>query len=502
MNEVGKTSIKLASYPAVIDESDNQLFSSAPTFTDNYARRSFTTDQAATHLTRSGARFYDRNGDSKTDVSFRLEGFNEQQKHCARRALQSWQDVATIRFQENAQGPDGSIQLTGSNRMTSGVAWGPTRQNPAARAMIGTQPAENANKIGSYFTNLLVHEIGHCLGLAHPGEYNGGGSYERDAVFVQDTRAGSVMSYWSERKQAGHNFKNMQPSAPMMYDIAAIQKLYGANLKTRDTDTTYGFNSNSGREAMSLANAADSAVFCVWDGGGNDTLDFSGYRQDQSINLNAESFSDVGGMKGNVSIAKGVTLENAVGGAGNDTLTGNEANNRLKGGTGADRLRGGGGADTFVYDKIADSTPLNTDLILDFTSGTDKVDVSGAMKEAGIKALNFTDRFSGRAGDAVLSHDPKTGRSSLAIDMSGSGKADLLVASQGEMKSTDILGGDQVPTPTPGPVPPHPAPEMDLLARLVNFVDDALATIQPILSMFEKVLRLFSGSGAGREQHP
>lgn len=307
MNEVGKASIKQASYPVLTGEPDNQLF------TGHYAKPSFTTDQAATHLTRSGARFYDRNGDNKTNVSFRLEGFNEQQKHCARRALQSWQDVATISFQENVQGPDGSIQLTGSNRMTSGVAWGPTRQNPAARAMIGTQPTADANKIGSYFTNMLVHEIGHCLGLAHPGEYNGGGSYEQDAAFVQDTRASSVMSYWSERKQAGHNFKNMQPSAPMMYDIAAIQKLYGPNLKTRNTDTTYGFNSNTDREAMSLGSARDSAVFCVWDGGGNDTLDFSGYGQNQNINLKAESFSDVGGMKGNVSIAKGVTLENAVG---------------------------------------------------------------------------------------------------------------------------------------------------------------------------------------------
>jgi len=492
MSEVGKTSIKLTLDPAVINPSHKPLFSLGSPAARGSAKPSFTTDQAATHLTRSGSRFHDRNGDRKMDVSFRLDGFNEQQKHCARRALQSWQDVAGIRFQENTHGPDGSIQLTGSNRMSSGVAWGATRQNPVARAMIGTQQPSGALKIGSYFTNLLVHEIGHCLGLAHPGEYNGSGSYERNAGFAQDTRAGSVMSYWSERKQPGHDFKNMQPSAPMMYDIAAIQKLYGANLKTRNTDTTYGFNSNTEREAMSLTSARDSAVFCVWDGGGNDTLDFSGYRQNQNINLNAESFSDVGGMKGNVSIAKGVTLENAVGGAGNDLLTGNEANNRLK---------GGAGADTFVYDKVADSTPLNADLILDFTSGTDKVDVSGAMKEAGIKALNFTDRFSGRAGDAVLSHDPKTGRSSLAIDMTGSGKADLLLASQGEMKSTDILGGDQTPPPTPRPTPrpgpcpvlPRPAPEVGMFARLMNVINDALTAIQPLLQMFDKFLGLFSG---------
>lgn len=86
-------------------------------------------------------------------------------------------------------------------------------------------------------------------------------------------------------------------------------------------------------------------------------------------------------------------------------MTGNEADNRLKGGAGADTLRGGGGADTFVYDKASDSTPLNPDLLQDFSSGVDKIDVMGAMKAAGVKTLNFTDRFSGRAGDAVLSYD-------------------------------------------------------------------------------------------------
>ncbi|USW94730.1 M10 family metallopeptidase C-terminal domain-containing protein [Pseudomonas proteolytica] len=67
---------------------------------------------------------------------------------------------------------------------------------------------------------------------------------------------------------------------------------------------------------------------------------FSGYSQNQNINLNEQSFSDVGGMKGNVSIAKGVTLENAIGGSGSDVLTGNNADNRLKGGGGQDRLKG------------------------------------------------------------------------------------------------------------------------------------------------------------------
>ncbi|MFP3632200.1 M10 family metallopeptidase C-terminal domain-containing protein, partial [Burkholderia sp. SIMBA_045] len=88
-------------------------------------------------------------------------------------------------------------------------------------------------------------------------------------------------------------------------------KLYGANYSTRAGDTTYGFNSNTGRDFYSASSSSDKLVFSVWDGGGNDTLDFSGFTQNQKINLNEASFSDVGGMVGNVSIAQGVTVENA-----------------------------------------------------------------------------------------------------------------------------------------------------------------------------------------------
>lgn len=450
-------------------------------------KRSISTDQAAKHLTREGTRFHDRDRDGKTQVSFNLSSFTEQQKNCARRAMQAWQDVADISFHENARKTDGSIQVSGAHNSDRGVAWRSGEQNSKTTAQIGTKGVSHDPKPGSHFHTTMIHEIGHCLGLAHPGHYNGGGTYEKNAQFAQDTKAGTVMSYWSEREHAGHNFKNLGPSAPMMYDIAAVQSLYGANRATRNTDTTYGFNSNTEREALSVKSAADSAIFCVWDGGGNDTLDFSGYSQNQNINLNEQSFSDVGGLKGNVSIAKGVTLENAIGGSGNDRLTGNDADNRLKGGRGADTLRGGGGADTFAYDKASDSTLQNPDRIEDFTSGTDKIDVSGALKEAGIKDLNFSSQFNGRPGNAVLSHDASTGRGSLAIDMSGNGKPDFLLNTVGKIQASDVVTSAQTPKPSPSPSPaPAPEPAASLLATLASVLQGALMMLQGLMRLLEK----------------
>lgn len=136
-------------------------------------------------------------------------------------------------------------------------------------------------------------------------------------------------------------------------------------------------------------------------------------------------------------------------------MTGNQANNRLKGGGGGDKLVGGGGADTFVYHQASDSTPEAPDLLADFTTGTDKIDVGGSLKAAGITKLNFGG-LTGRAGDAALAYDPQSGEGSLAIDLSGNGRPDLLIKSKGQIKPGDVLGHDGKPDGTkPQPRPRH-----------------------------------------------
>jgi len=253
------------------------------------------------------------------------------------------------------------------------------------------------------------------------------------------------MSYWSE-SNTSQNFSKggveAYSSGPLMDDIAAIQKLYGANFNTRAGDTTYGFNSNAGRDYLGATSSSDKLVFSVWDGGGKDTFDFSGFTQNQKINLNEASFSDVGGMVGNVSIAKGVTIENAIGGSGNDLLIGNSASNELKGGAGndiiygaggADKLWGGSGSDTFVYAASSDSKPGASDQIMDFVSGLNKIDLTAITKGAG---LHFVNSFSGAAGDAVLT--TSGGNSLLSVDFSGHGVADFIVSTVGQAAVTDI----------------------------------------------------------------
>ena len=64
-----------------------------------------------------------------------------------------------------------------------------------------------------------------------------------------------------------------------------------------------------------------------------------------------------------------------IGAEGNDTLNGGNGNDYLQGGLGNDILSGGAGRDVFVFDKAIYATN-NLDLITDFVSGSDKIQLS------------------------------------------------------------------------------------------------------------------------------
>jgi hypothetical protein len=141
-------------------------------------------------------------------------------------------------------------------------------------------------------------------------------------------------------------------AAPLLYDIAAVQTIYGADMTTRTGNTIYGFNSNAGREIDGfLFNPFDftqnpDPVFAIWDAGGIDTIDASGFSTNQTIDLRAGQFSSIGYLTNNVAVAFGATIENAIGGSGHDHLFGNETANHLIGNDGIDNMHGFLGNDT------------------------------------------------------------------------------------------------------------------------------------------------------------
>ena len=289
---------------------------------------------------------------------------NTSQQGAAKLAMQLWDDLIAPNTTFNGNNPNSTI-LMSNNVGTSAYSYAyyPDQAGwEGSSAWINSNYAElRAPKVGDYSFQTYLHELGHTIGLDHMGNYNGSADYAVDASSVQDSHLYSVMSYFPvwETGQANWTVGGVDYYAqtPMLNDILAIQSIYGADLTTRTGNTTYGFHASgiSPTEAQVYDFSVNKhPIMTIYDAGGNDTLDLSGYATASTIDLNAGHFSSAAGMTNNIGIAYNTTIENAVGGLGNDTLIGNAANNLLVGGLGSDTLIGGLGNDTYVVDNARD----------------------------------------------------------------------------------------------------------------------------------------------------
>jgi serralysin len=345
---------------------------------------------------------------------FNFAQFNDAQKDAARESLQSWDDVIAVSLVEaHINDADIAFGNLASAPTTQAYAYVPRpvlTSNPAINAQIldiggdvwisMSQPSNFQLDEGRYGLQTMAHEIGHALGISHPGAYNAAPglsiTYGVNAEYAQDTRAYSIMSYFEASSLGARHFDfhmstTAYAGAPLIHDIAAAQRIYGADMTTRTGDTVYGFNSNAGRDAFDFVKTP-APISAIWDAGGIDTIDTSGYATTQLIDLRAGSLSSIGGvtfdtaptlaqvnanraeqgigpvsqatydanmaalkanptigrLTDNFGIAYGVTIENAIGGSGADTVIGNEVANVITGNAGDDVLNGNGGDDTLL----------------------------------------------------------------------------------------------------------------------------------------------------------
>jgi serralysin len=223
------------------------------------------------------------------------------------------------------------------------------------------------------------------------------------------------MSYFAQN-EAGSGSDDIV-MGPQQADILAIEQVFGLSTTTRTGNTVYGFNANAGQiysfsDAIYAAGGAPALT--LFDNGGTDTLDLSGYGQIQRIDLNTEAWSDIGGKINNIAIARGTIIANAIGGSGVDTITdngianvlsgglgadtiyGNDGNATLNGGDGNDELFGGNGVDSLVGGNNDDTLVGNADIFAQevdtFNGGTGNDSLYG----------EFTDTIIGGASADLL----------------------------------------------------------------------------------------------------
>jgi len=340
--------------------------------------------------------------------------------------LQLWDDLIPQTFQLTLSATS-DIEFAYSSSMgdyAHVVSPSPPSASNSGSAWFSTPAGTDANNsttsptIGLHGFETLIHEMGHALGLNHMGDYNGAGTWTPSSY--QDSTVYSVMSYFgptgpylssavASADWTASDGQTYEPQTPMLNDVMAIQSIYGASTTTRTGDTVYGFSCNIGGAAANIYDFTvnRNPILAIFDSGGNDTLNLSGWTAPSVIYLESGVYSSGNNMTNNIVIAYNCVIENAVGGGGNDQLTGNASDNRLDGGASADQLYGGAGNDTLIggtgndaiYGGDGEDTAVFSGAFLSYTlsynATTGTFSITGAStgtdSVTGVELFQFTD---------------------------------------------------------------------------------------------------------------
>lgn len=312
-----------------------------------------------------------------------FQPFTDEQKAAAVKALAYISTVVDIRFVETKDATALNTIVFGNSAQPpdrSANAHYPSDEPIGSDLMLAIGKEGATIKDGERGALLLMHELGHSLGLKH--SYPGAEIGPFFTTAEASTQWSLMNGGYFERPEDYH-----LGLAPI--DIAALQYLYGPSKQ------------GAGDSVLKLDTAGPNFL---WDGGGTDTVDGSGLTQALTLSLEQGSWGYVGQKAplitapGQITVNIGSVLENAIGGSGNDDLSGNALANRLDGGAGDDRLTGGAGNDTLVGGDGIDTaafTGTRADFTVRGANGTftviDNKNGLGTDTLTGVERIRFND---------------------------------------------------------------------------------------------------------------
>jgi serralysin len=345
-----------------------------------------------------------------------FQTFNTAQQDTTRSWLQNnFKNVAALTFSEltGASDRDATIRLAISSNPPTAFAYLPSSTVEGGDGWFGTTYYTSPT-IGNYAFTTIGHELGHTLGLTHGHEVGGIRNVAMNTD--RDSMEFSIMTYRPYIGAAPIGYTNETwgyAQTLMMYDIRAIQQIYGASFTSQSGNNNYTFSTTTGEmfiDGVGQGTPGANRIFrTIWDGNGTDTYDFFNYSTNLSIDLTPGGWSNLDTVsnfqRANLDTVSGTShyarghvfnalqydkdvrslIENANGGSGNDVVKGNTANNTLNGNSGNDSLFGDDG-DDFLNGGSGND-------VLNGETGNDVLVGSGDS--------SGTDTFAGGIGDDI-----------------------------------------------------------------------------------------------------
>lgn len=275
-----------------------------------------------------------------------------------------------------------------------------------------TSVMEEQLDVGDAGSHIILHELAHAMGLRHADDGAGGLHAGFSAEFDQQFTIMGSNANFTHPDMTGVYATGLQ-----LYDIAALQSLYGRNYAKNYDGTVY----NSGTSGEAFGDSNTPFIYTIWDGGGKDVIDVRNYSVRAEIDLRQGHFSSIGtdgngaAVKldndnddgkdhGNVAIAYYTVIENVIGtnadvdGAGGSTddhLIGNAWANVLYGLAGDDSIYGDGKSFDGDVGFRGDTATMEADAFIE-QRAVNNPWVNSAIDESG------DDVLAGGAGNDIL----------------------------------------------------------------------------------------------------
>jgi len=268
---------------------------------------------------------------------------SESQKSATRLALATWSAVANINFVETTNISNADVSFATNRQLgaSAGYSYYPSTSITGGSVFIANDSYSNINPVvGDYGFMTLIHEIGHAIGLKHPGNYNAGSSSGTEGPYLpasEDNYAYSVMSYYNNSALPASTYL----TGPSIDDISTIQYLYGANMNAGIGNNNYTLTSTNFKS--------------IWDPNGINSVDGGAQTANEIVDMRDGAFSYVGGTM-SLALARGTRVNIALCGSGDDTIYTNSVSDRINGSGGTDTVTFGGAQSQYAISKIYDNT--------------------------------------------------------------------------------------------------------------------------------------------------